>query len=76
VDPAINLTCREAEVVRLLARGCTYSQVGDRLGVSLHTVVSHIKNIYRKLQVHTAAGAVGRAVELRLLDDAGVSGPW
>jgi ATP/maltotriose-dependent transcriptional regulator MalT len=76
VDPAINLTCREAEVVRLLARGCTYSQVGDRLGVSLHTVVSHIKNIYRKLQVHTAAGAVGRAVELRLLGDAGVSGPW
>ena len=61
------LTPREVEVIGLLARGCTYEQVGDRLGVSLHTVGTHIKNAYRKLDVHKAAGAVKRAAELRLL---------
>ncbi len=67
----ISLTPREADIVRLLASGCTYSRVADRLGVSLHTVTTHIKSIYRKLQVHTAAGAVGRAMQLRLLPDPG-----
>jgi len=56
-------------VLRLLACGCTYSQAAGQLGVSLHTVVSHIKNAYRKLEVHSAAAAVMRAVELRLLEE-------
>jgi DNA-binding CsgD family transcriptional regulator len=34
---------------------------------SAHTVASHIKNAYRKLDVHCAAAAVMRAIELRLL---------
>ena len=63
----VRLTGREAEVLRLIARGCTYSQVADRLGMSAHTVASHIKNAYRKLEVHCAAAAVMRAVELQLL---------
>ena len=61
------LTAREIDVVRLLSRGCTYSQIGDRLGISVHTVTSHIKNSYRKLEVRTAAAAVMRAVELQLI---------
>ena len=61
------LTSREAAVLRLIAHGCTYSQAADRLGISLHTVASHIKNAYRKLKVHSAAEAVMRAVDLRLL---------
>ena len=61
------LTPRESQVVQLLGRGCTYCQVADRLGVSLHTVTSHVKNAYRKLEVHSAAAAVMRAMELRLL---------
>jgi len=39
-----------------------------RLGISPHTVVTHIKNAYRKLDAHTAAGAVMRAVQLGLLE--------
>lgn len=62
------LTSRESAVLHLLARGCTYSQAATRLGVSLHTVASHLKNAYRKLEVHTAAAAVMRAVELRLFE--------
>jgi DNA-binding NarL/FixJ family response regulator len=61
------LTTRETDVVRLLSRGCTYEQIGMRLGISVHTVTSHIKNCYRKLAVHCAAAAVARAIELRLL---------
>ena len=61
------LTPRELEVVRLLASGCSYCQMAIRLGISPHTIVSHVKNAYRKLDVHTAAAAVMRAVELGLL---------
>lgn len=58
------LTAREAEVVRLLAIGCTYVQIGDRLGVSAHTVATHIKNLYRKLEAHSGRMAVMRAMQL------------
>lgn len=61
------LTLREADVVRLLASGCTYAEIAERLGISAHTVASHIKNAYRKLEVHCAAAAVMRAVQLELL---------
>lgn len=63
----VRLTGRELEVLRLIAHGCTYARVADRLGMSTNTVCSHIKNTYRKLDVHSAAAAVMRAVELRLL---------
>lgn len=64
---AIRLTPRESQVLKLLAHGCTYARVADRLGVSTHTVCSHIKNAYRKLDVHSASAAVWRAAQLRLL---------
>jgi DNA-binding NarL/FixJ family response regulator len=64
------LTSRETQVLRLLAHGCTYSVVGDRLGVSVNTVTTHVKNIYRKLEVHSAAAAVMRAIELHMLGGA------
>jgi DNA-binding CsgD family transcriptional regulator len=67
VEPSVRLTGREAEVLRLIARGCTYSQAAEQLGMSAHTVGTHVKNAYRKLEVHSAAAAVMRAIELRLL---------
>jgi len=62
------LTEREVEVLRLISRGYTYGEVAGKLGITLHTVGSHIKNSYQKLAVHTAAAAVMRATQLRLLD--------
>lgn len=61
------LTSREAQVLWYLAQGCTYARIADRLGMSVHTVTTHIKNIYRKLDVHCAAAAVRRGIEMRLL---------
>ena len=62
----VALTPREVDVLRLLADGCTYLQIALQLGVSPHTVVTHIKNAYRKLGVHNGAAAVMRAVQLGL----------
>jgi DNA-binding CsgD family transcriptional regulator len=62
----VHITQREADVLRLIAAGCTYAQVADRLGISLHTVTSHVKNSYRKLGVRSGAAAVMRAVQLNL----------
>ena len=61
------LTAREIDVLRLLSRGCSYAEVARHLGISVHTVGTHIKNAYRKLSVGTAAAAVTRAAELGLL---------
>ncbi len=66
----VSLTEREADVLRLLARGCTYTQVGARLELSVNTVATHVKSIYRKLEVRSARAAVWRAFKLRLLGDA------
>ena len=69
VPEVVRLTPREADVIRLIAAGCTYVQVADNLGVSLHTVTSHVKNAYRKLGVRSGAAAVMRAVELKLFGE-------
>ena len=61
------LTTREIDVLRLLSRGYTYTEIGVQLGISVHTVTSHIKKSYRKLGAHSAAEAVTRAAELGLL---------
>jgi DNA-binding CsgD family transcriptional regulator len=67
MEATVKLTEREAAVLRLIARGCTYSQAAAQLGMSANTIGSHIKNAYRKLEVHSAAAAVMRAIELRLI---------
>ena len=63
-----HLSAREVDVLRLLAQGHSYEAIGARLGVTLNTVASHIKSAYRKLSVHSAAAAVMRAVQLRLIE--------
>lgn len=57
----LKLTAREHEVLHLLAAGQTYAQMAQALGISLHTVCTHVKNVYRKLEVHNAPAAVSRA---------------
>lgn len=61
------LTAREETIVRLLSEGKIYKEVGDLLGISPHTVHSHIKKIYGKLHVADRAGAIRKAGELGYL---------
>jgi len=51
----------------MIAAGCTYAEAAVRLGMSPHTVATHVKNAYRKLDVHSAAAAVMQAVRLGLI---------
>jgi DNA-binding NarL/FixJ family response regulator len=63
------LTPRETEVLRLVSRGYTYTEVAGKLSISVNTVTTHIKNSYRKLAVHSGAAAVTRASEMGLFSD-------
>ncbi len=54
-------------MLRLLATDLTQREIGEALYVSFNTVKTHVKSIFRKLDVATRPDAVSRARELRLL---------
>jgi LuxR family maltose regulon positive regulatory protein len=67
-DTAVEaLTAKEHEVLRLLATRLSRREIGQRLYVSLNTVKTHQRALYRKLGVENRAAAVTRARELGLL---------
>ena len=61
------LSFREREILELVADGCTSTAIALKINISSQTVMTHIKNIYRKLQVHTRAQAVSSAKNQGLL---------
>lgn len=63
----IVLSTREAEVLRLVADGCTNRAVASRLGIGEATVKTHLMHIYDKLGVGDRASAVRTAWELALV---------
>lgn len=65
--PAVRLTRRELEVLRLTMEGKQAWQVGMDLGMSEHTVAFHVKNVLRKLGTSTKHEAVFKAMKLGLL---------
>jgi DNA-binding NarL/FixJ family response regulator len=62
------LSERESEVLNLLARGFAYAECADILTVTVNTIGSHVKNIYRKLEVNSRAEALFEASSQGLLD--------
>ncbi|MGY2485431.1 response regulator [Cupriavidus sp. CP313] len=64
---AVVLSVRENEILDLISRGYTYAETARYLGLSVHTVQSHIKNIYGKLAVRSRGEAVFEAAKLGLL---------
>lgn len=48
-----NLTVREREILQLLVKGNSYKEISQLLFISVETLNSHIKNMYRKLNVHS-----------------------
>jgi DNA-binding NarL/FixJ family response regulator len=61
------LTPRETDILWGIAKGFSYTDIAGRLGLSRHTVPSHIKNIYRKLEVNSRSEAVFEAVQQGLI---------
>ncbi|WP_305092853.1 LuxR C-terminal-related transcriptional regulator [Prescottella sp. R16] len=66
-----HLTSRELEVLRCLARRLRTVDIATQLHLSVSTVKSHLRTLYRKLDVHTRGDAVDAAHRLGLLDGTG-----
>ena len=66
--PALKLTDRELEVLRLVAKGLSNREVAGELAISENTVKNHVRNMLEKLQLHSRMEAVMYAVRAKLVD--------
>lgn len=62
-QPDARLTPREEEVLQLVARGYRSKEVADALKIGVHTVETHLRNIYERLHVRSRAEAVARFLD-------------
>lgn len=65
------LSPREHQVLEMIARGFSYAEIARLQSISVHTVQTHIKSLYRKLAVSSRGEAVFEATQLGLLPRAG-----
>lgn len=68
------LSQREKEIITCVVKGMTNKAIADKLFLSIHTVITHRRNIARKLQIHSPAGLtiyaiVNKLVELQDIKD-------
>jgi len=61
------LTDREREILRLMADGLLKKEIAETLGLSVHTVSTHLRHVYDKLQVTTNTAAVAKALREKLI---------
>jgi len=61
------LSDREVEVLKMLCNGENYRAIAEKLFVSGHTIRAHIKNIYKKLHVHSRAEVVKTAIRTNII---------
>lgn len=67
IKESFDLSAREKEILACLVKGMSYKMVADTCFISIETVNVHIKNIYRKLQVHSKSEAVAKAIKGRIV---------
>ncbi len=65
-DEQQSLSSREKEIVVCVVKGMTNREIADRLFLSTHTVITHRRNIARKLQIHSASGLTVYAIVNKL----------
>lgn len=65
--PEAELSTRETEVLIQLANGLNRQEAADELGISKHTINTHIRKIYQKLQVHNVSGAINKAAAMGII---------
>ena len=61
------LTVREKEILESMVQGKTKKEIAAILDLSFHTVDTHLRNIYQKLEVNTRTGAVAKALKEKLV---------
>ena len=66
-DSSYNLSLREKEILKCLVEGMSYKMIADTCFISADTVNGHIKNIYKKLQVHSKGEAVAKAIKGKIV---------
>ncbi len=66
-ESEVSLSDREREILLLASKGYNYPEMGKLMGISPHTVTSHVKKIYRKLAVHSRGEAVFEANRMGLI---------
>jgi DNA-binding NarL/FixJ family response regulator len=62
-----SLSEREKEILSLLVDGLSKKQIAEKIFLSHHTVDSHLRNIYAKLEVHSRSSAISKAIREKLL---------
>lgn len=67
-DEQQTLSVREKEIVVCVVKGMTNREIADRLFLSTHTVITHRRNIARKLQVHSASALTVYAIVNKLVE--------
>ncbi len=63
IEPGFDLSEREVEIIKLLVEGGSYTTIAEKLFISPHTVKTHIKNVYKKMHVHSKASLVKMAIK-------------
>jgi DNA-binding NarL/FixJ family response regulator len=63
-----SLTTREKEIIVCVIKGLTNKEIAEKLHLSLHTVISHRRNISTKLQIHSSAGLTIYAIVNKLVE--------
>lgn len=67
IHSEVDLTQRETETLRCIGRGLSYQQTAMEMGISLSTVQSHVRNLYRKLDVNSQSQAALKARDRGLI---------
>ena len=67
-DSQENLSQREKEIVICVVKGMTNKEIAEKLFLSIHTVITHRRNISKKLQIHSAAGLTIYAIVNKLVE--------
>ncbi|MCD7914635.1 MAG: LuxR C-terminal-related transcriptional regulator [Tannerellaceae bacterium] len=67
-EDAQTLSTREKEIVVCVVKGMTNRKIADQLFLSTHTVITHRRNIARKLQIHSASGLTVYAIVNKLIE--------
>lgn len=67
IDSQDTLSQREREIVICVVKGMTNKEIAEKLFLSIHTVITHRRNISKKLQIHSAAGLTIYAIVNKLV---------